>query len=614
LNIGADRIRLTDLHCLFDALHPHPHAGEFEEALSKGVTMNTTIREHRWTIAEPPNAEVVERLSKEINVPEAIAKVLVFRGIDDYKKAQAYFRPSLDQLHDPFLMDGMDRATDRVLKAIEQREKILVFGDYDVDGTNGASMLYLFIREVGGDVGFYIPDRLKEGYGISRTGIDKASQEGVTLFLSVDCGITAVDQVEYARSLNLDVVICDHHEAGERLPNAYAVLDPIKPGDTYPFKSLCGCGVGFKLVQAIAQRLNKESLLPAYLEFVTLATTADIVSLVGENRVLVKTGFERINATPRPGIKALIDAAGLDQKNISTGQIVFGLAPRINAAGRLGDATRAVRLLTCDDPEEARSLANVLELENLNRRKIDEDTFREAQQLAEELFDLDMDAVIVLHQEHWHPGVVGIVASRMVEKYYKPSIMMSTLDGVAKGSARSVSGFDVYQALKRCEDKLIQFGGHKYAAGLTVEISRLDEFREAFNATVKEMMSEELKIPEIKVDVEISFAEITPRFVRILKEFAPFGPGNMKPTFFSRNLEVVGTSRIVGKNHLRFKVRQNGIVFDAIGFGLGALLPRVSNGRKNFECVFTVEENDYAMTNGSKQTDAIPQLKVRDVR
>jgi single-stranded-DNA-specific exonuclease len=576
--------------------------------------VNTTIREHRWTIAEPPDAEVVARLSKEINVPEAIAKVLVFRGIDDYNKAKAYFRPTLEQLHDPFLMDGMDRATERVLRALEQREKIIVFGDYDVDGTNGASMLYLFIREVGGDVRYYIPDRLKEGYGISRTGIDKARHEGVGLFISVDCGITAVDQVEYARSLDLDVIICDHHEPGEQLPKAYAVLDPIKPGDTYPFKNLCGCGVGFKLVQAIAMRLNKVQLLPEFLEFVTLATTADIVPLVGENRVLVKKGFERINTTPRPGIKALIEASGFGQKNVSTGQIVFGLAPRINAVGRLGDATRAVRLLTCDDPEEARSLANVLELENQNRRKIDEDTFGEAQRLAEELFDLDVDSAIVLHQEHWHPGVVGIVASRMVEKYYKPSIMMATVDGVAKGSARSVSGFDVYQALKRCEDKLIQFGGHKYAAGLTVEVSRLDEFRDAFNATVKEMMSEELKTPEIRVDVEISLAEITPKFVRILKEFAPFGPGNMKPTFLARNLEVVGTPRIVGKNHLRFKVRHNGVVLDAIGFGLGTLLPRVSNGRKDLECVFSIEENDYVMSGNARHTDAVPQLKLRDIR
>ncbi len=580
----------------------------------KGVTVNTTFREHRWTVAEPPDPEVVAHLSKEINVPEAIAKVLVFRGINDYNKAKAYFRPTLEQLHDPFLMDGMELAATRVIKAIEQKEKVVVFGDYDVDGTNGASMLYLFFREVGCSVSYYIPDRLKEGYGISRTGIDKAAQEGVTLFVSIDCGITAIDQVEYARSLGLDVVICDHHEAGERLPNAYAVLDPIKPGDTYPFKYLCGCGVGFKLIQAIAQRLGKESLLPQFLEFTTLATTADIVPLVDENRILVKKGFEQINANPRPGIKALIEAAGLNLKSISTGQIVFGLAPRINAAGRLGDANRAVRLLTCEDPEEARSLANVLELENMNRRKIDEETFDEAQQLAEQLFDLDVDSVIVLHQEHWHPGVVGIVASRMVEKYYKPSIMMATVDGVAKGSARSVSGFDVYQALKRCEDKLIQFGGHKYAAGLTVEVSRLDEFRDAFNATVKEMMAEELKTPEIKVDVEITFAEITPRFIRILKEFAPFGPGNMKPTFLARNLEVIGSPRIVGRNHLRFKVRQNGIVFDAIGFGLGELLQKASSGRKDIECVFSVEENDYIPPNGARPANAVPQLKVRDIR
>ena len=580
----------------------------------EGVAVNTTIREHRWTVAEPPDADLVATLSKEINVPEAIAKVLVFRGIDDYTKAKSYFRPTLELLHDPFLMDGMERAVGRILQAFDHHEKILVFGDYDVDGTNGASMLYLFFRAAGGDATYYIPDRLKEGYGISRLGIEKAVQDGVTLFVAIDCGITAVDQVEYARSLNLDVIICDHHEAGERLPDAYALLDPIKPGDSYPFKHLCGCGVGFKVIQALAKRMGKEDLLPEFLEFVTLATTADIVPLVDENRVIVKKGFERINTTPRAGIKALIEAAGLNQKTISTGQIVFGLAPRINAAGRLGDANRAVRLLTCDDPGEARTLANVLELENQNRRKIDEDTFEEAQRLAEDLFDLDVDSVIVLHQEHWHPGVVGIVASRMVERYYKPSIMMATVDGVAKGSARSVSGFDVYQALKRCEDKLIQFGGHKYAAGLTVEISRLDEFRDAFNATVKEMMSEELKIPEIKVDVEISLSEVTPRFVRILKEFAPFGPNNMKPTFLARNLEVVGSPRIVGRNHLRFKVRQDGIVFDAIGFGLGELLPRVAGGRKDLECVFSVEENDYVPPNGSRPANTIPQLKVRDIR
>ena len=576
--------------------------------------MNTASKEHRWTIAAPPSAEVVARLSKEINVPEQIARILVYRGIDDYDKAKAYFRPSLELLHDPFLLGGMEVATSRIIEAIQRKEKILVFGDYDVDGTNGASMLYLFLQEMGAVVEYYIPDRIKEGYGISRQGIDRAHQFGVNILLAVDCGITAVDQVDYANSLGLEVIICDHHETGDVLPRAIAVLDPIASGDPYPFKSLCGCGVGFKLVQGIARKLGKEPSILPYLDFVTLASTADIVPLVGENRVLTKIGLEAINSNPRPGIKALIDVAGLRVGQITTGQIVFVLAPRINAVGRLGDAMRAVKLLTSTDPQEAREVAQVLEEENRNRRKIDEDTFADAQQLFETLFDLESDAAIVLHQEHWHPGVVGIVASRMVEKYYKPSIMMATVDGVAKGSARSVSGFDIYEALKRCEDKIIQFGGHKYAAGLTVELSRLEEFREAFNIAVKDLMTEELKTPEIRIDVEVSLADLTPRFIRILKEFAPFGPGNMRPTFLARNLELAGSPRIVGKNHLRFKVRQNGMLFDAIGFGLGDLLPKITGGRRTIDCVFTVEENDWVAANGMRQGDGMPQLKIKDLR
>ena len=585
-----------------------------EAAYRFGDIVNTAVRDHRWTIAEPPSADVVSRLSQEINVPEPIAKILVFRGIDDYDKAKAYFRPTLELLHDPFLLDGMEVAASRVIDAIQQKEKFLVFGDYDVDGTNGASMLYLFLKELGADVEYYIPDRIKEGYGISRQGIDRAHQDDVKIFLAVDCGITAVEQVAYARALGLDVIICDHHETGAVLPDALAVLDPIKSGDPYPFKHLCGCGVGFKLIQAVARRLGKESLILPYLDFVALASTADIVPLAGENRVLTKIGLEAINTNPRPGIKALIEGAGLKAGQITTGQIVFVLAPRINAVGRLGDAMRAVKLLTSSDPLEARGLAQILEEENKNRRKIDEDTFAEAQQLVENIFDIETESAIVLHQEHWHPGVVGIVASRMVEKYYKPSIMMATVDGVAKGSARSVSGFDLYEALKHCEDKIIQFGGHKYAAGLTVEIARLDEFREAFNAAVKELMAEELKTPEIRIDVEIALTELTPRFIRILKEFAPFGPSNLRPTFLARNLEVQGTPRIVGKNHLRFKVRQNGTVFDAIGFGLGDFLPRVTTGRKNLECVFTIEENDWNSPAGVRQGDSLPQLKIRDLR
>ena len=576
--------------------------------------MNTTVREHRWTVADAPDAEAVARLAQEINVPEPIARILVRRDIATYDTAKAYFRPSLELLHDPFLIDGMEAATTRIIAALQNKEKLLVFGDYDVDGTNGAAMLYLFLKELGGDVQYYIPDRIKEGYGISRTGIDKAHADGVTVFIAVDCGITAVDQVEYARGIGLDVIICDHHEPGEVLPQGYAVLDPLKKEDRYPFKSLCGCGVGFKLVQGLATKLGKEALLPAFLEFVALATTADIVSLTGENRVLTKLGLERINTNPRPGIRALIESAGLKVGQITTGHIVFALAPRINAVGRLGDAMRAVRLLTSTDPKEASELAQVLEEENRNRRKIDEETFEQAQQLAEGLLDIEADSAIVLHQEDWHPGVIGIVASRMVEKYYKPSIMMATVDGVAKGSARSVSGFDIYKALKRCEDKLIQFGGHKYAAGLTVEVARLDEFREAFNAVVKELMTEEMKTPELRIDAEVQLSELTPRFIRILKEFAPFGPSNMRPLFLARNMEVQGQSRIAGKNHLRFKVRQNGMLFDAIGFGLGPLLPKVTPGRKNLELVFSIDESDWNSASGARPGDTLPQLKVRDLR
>jgi single-stranded-DNA-specific exonuclease len=572
------------------------------------------IKEHRWIVADPPDAGIVATLAKDINVPESIAKVLVYRGIVDYDRAKEYFRPSLTQLHDPFLLDGMEAAVVRVLKAIENKEPMFVFGDYDVDGTNGAAMLFMFLRHCGGKVDYYIPDRLKEGYGISHQGIDRAVELGVKLFIAIDCGITAVDQIEYATQEGLDVVICDHHEAGQTLPNALAVLDPIKPGDTYPFKSLSGCGVGFKLIQALARRMGDDSLVVPFLDFVTLASTADIVPLTGENRVLVKIGLQSINTSPRPGIKALIESAGLRLGSITTGQIVFALAPRINAVGRLGDATRAVRLLTSEDPEEAQALAQVLEEENRNRRRIDEDTFADAQQLAEECLDLDTDPAIVLHQEHWHPGVVGIVASRMVERYYKPSIMMATVDGVAKGSARSVSGFDIYEALKRCEDKLLQFGGHKYAAGVTVDLARLDEFRDAFNAAVKELMKEEMKTPEIRIDLEIAFQEITPWFIKLLREFAPFGPNNTRPTFLTRNLEVAGSPRIVGRNHLRFRVRQNGVVFDAIGFGMGELLPRIPVGRRDLACVYTIEENEWNSPSGSRSGDPIPQLKIKDLR
>lgn len=568
----------------------------------------TPIKEYRWTISEPSDLSIVKKLSDELSIAPSLATVLVNRGIDDFEKARRYFRPSEEQFHDPFLMDGMYQAVDRILSARNKNEKIFVYGDYDVDGTNGAAMLYLFFKELGCDVSYYIPDRIKEGYGISRAGIDKAKELGIKLMVSIDCGITAVGQVEYASSLGIDIIICDHHEPNDELPKAVAVLDPLKPTCKYPFKNLCGTGVGFKLIQALARQLpSTESGVGKYLDFVALATTADIVPLIDENRVFVRLGLDIITTNPRPGMKALIDSAGLKPVAMTTGQVVFVMAPRINAVGRLGDAKRAVELLVSDEYSSAVEFARVLEQENINRRKIDEDVFIHAQQLVEEFLDVESEGAIILHQEQWHPGVVGIVASRMVEKYYRPAIMMTTVDGVAKGSARSIAGFNIYQALKRCEDKLLQFGGHKYAAGLTLEVERVEEFKEAFNAVVKELLTDDLRTPVISIDAEIDLAEFTPKYMRILKQFAPFGPKNMRPTFIARNVEALGQPRIVGRNHLRLKIRKNGVTFDCIGFNLGHLMKRFSNGDKNFDLVFSVDESDFSGVQ-------LPQLKIKDVR
>jgi len=578
----------------------------------------TPVREYRWTLpgAETPleNLEKAKKLSDELSVSPVLTEILVKRGIDTYDKARTFFRPSLDDLHDPYLMDGMQLAVDRIVKAIANKEKLLVYGDYDVDGTNGVALMLTFLKSVHAHVEYFIPDRIKDGYGLSIAGVERAVDRGIQLLISVDCGITAIKPIERAKELGLDVIVCDHHEPADTLPPAHAVLDPLKPGCAYPYKNLCGCSVAFKLVQALSKHPSLLSVFEAsgqslaqYLDFVTLATTADIVSLTGENRVLVKLGLEILNTNPRPGIHALIDTSGLKLGNITAGQIVFVLAPRINAVGRLGDATRAVELLTSESFTTALERARIFEEENRNRRKIDEDTFLEAQELVENFLDIDNENAIILHQETWHPGVIGIVASRLVERYYRPTIMMTTVDGVAKGSARSVAGFDIYQALKRCEDKLVQFGGHKYAAGLSVELDRLDELKEAFNEIAKELLTDELLTPEIRVDAEIQLAEVTPKFVRVLGQFAPFGPGNMRPVFVARNVEIYGTPRIVGKNHLKFKVRSNGQIFDAIGFNLGGFIDKLLHGRRTADLAFSLDESDFA-------GEAVPQLKIRDIK
>ncbi len=568
----------------------------------------TTRKEYRWKISTPPPQETVQKLSEELTLPPSLISVLVNRGIDDFEKARHYFRPSAEFLHDPFLMDDMHKAVERLLNALRDKEKIVVYGDYDVDGTNGASMLYLYFKEIGCDASYYIPDRIKEGYGISHNGIDRAKEVGATLLVSIDCGITAVEQVEYARSLGIEVIICDHHEPSHVIPAAVAVLDPLKPTCHYPFKYLCGCGVGFKFIQAIARTLGDEAPIFNYLDFVALASTADIVPLIDENRILVKLGLELINSNPRPGILALLEGAGVKIGTMNTGQVVFIIAPRINAVGRLGNAMRAVELLITKEYSSALEFARVLEQENLNRRKIDEEVFIHAQELVEDYLKADGgDSAIILHQEQWHPGVIGIVASRMVEKYYRPAIMMTTVDGVAKGSARSIAGFNIHSALKRVEDKLLQFGGHKYAAGLSVDIDRLDEFKEAFNAVVKELLTEDLLTPEIDIDAEIDLTELTPKYIRVLKQFAPFGPKNMRPMFIARNVEIASTPKIVGKDHLRMKIKQSRVTLDSIGFNLGHLRERIKPHIKSYDIVFSVDENDYA---GVQLT----QLKLKDLR
>ena len=575
-------------------------------------------REYRWVLRESrrnssDSVQKAERLAKELTISRILADILIDRGIDTFESARTFFRPSMEDLHDPAGLDGMEAATDRIAQAITGGEQIVIYGDYDVDGTDGTAMLWKFLKDAGGCVGYFIPDRIRDGYGISNAGIDRVRAMGAKLLIAVDCGITAVQQVEYARSKGVDVVICDHHEPGNEIPKADAVLDTLKPSCSYPFKHLCGCGVAFKLVQALASKEpfrsalkdDAQAHLQDLIQYVTLATTADIVPLVGENRTLAKLGLELMNAYPLPGIRALIETSGLSPGKITSGQIVFVLAPRINAVGRLGDANRAVELLTSESYDRALQLARVMEEENYQRRKIDEETFLQAQEIVEQYLNADNDSAIVLHQESWHPGVIGIVASRLVERYYRPTIMMTTVDGVAKGSARSVSGFNIHEALKRCEDKLIQFGGHKYAAGLTVELDKLDEFRAAFKQVASELLTGDLLKPEIRIDAEIQLSELTPKFIRVLSQFAPFGPENMRPVFAVRGVEVLGQPRIVGKNHLRFKVRSNTHVVDAIGFNLGNLIGKVQPGRRT-DLAFSLDESEYF-------GESVPQLKIRDI-
>jgi single-stranded-DNA-specific exonuclease len=566
------------------------------------------MHNNRWKLKEQADEKSVLSLADSLNISNVLAKLLIQRGVTNYYEAKTYFRPSIESLHDPFLMNGMQEATQRVIKALTSNEKICVYGDYDVDGTCSASLMYLFLRELGASAETYIPNRITEGYGVSISSIDLLKERGINLIITVDCGITAVDEIAHAKKLGIDTIVCDHHQPKETIPDAFAVLDPIKPGCTYPFKHLSGAGVAFKLASAVGQRIGKKEMAVKYLDLVALAGAADIVPLLDENRILVKEGIELINTKPRPGILALIKSARMEPGNLSAGQIVFTIAPRINAVGRLGDAARAVELFTTEDPQKAMEAAQVLEDENTERRKIDEMTYSHAMQLVDSQIDFDSEIGIVLHYEDWHPGVIGIVASRLVEKFHRPAVMLTTIDGVAKGSARSVPGFNIYDALQNCEDLLLQFGGHEAAAGLAIEIEKLEEFREKFNLILRQNMTSENFLHEIHIDAKLSFSDISPKFLRILDQFAPFGPGNMRPVFLSENVSLVYQPRIVGSNHFVTSFKQNGNekVFDAIGFNLGSFASLIDKDKNLVDIVYTIETVQ-------KDGKAYPQIRIKDI-
>lgn len=559
---------------------------------------------YRWIISNNTDENAVNNLSQSINVSPTIARILAQRGITCFEDARRFFRPSLSDLHDPFIMSDMKAATERCIQAINDGEKIAIYGDYDVDGTNSSAMLHLFFKSFDSDVEFYIPDRFSEGYGISMLGIDRLHKKNINLIITIDCGITAVEQIKYAKTLGIDVIICDHHEPGSELPEAVAVLDPIKPNCPYPFKHLSGCGVGYKLVQAICIQLGKKDLENEYLDFVALAAAADIVPLIGENRSLVTHGLMKINNQPRPGLKGLIECAGLTLGKVTTSNVVFGLAPRINAAGRLGDAKRAVELLIEVDNVKAFQRAQELESENRNRRSIDEVTFNDAQEMAEEMMSKKACRSLVLYNPRWHSGVLGIVASRLVERYHLPAVMLTRLDNIIKGSARSIPHFDIHNALKVCESHLLEYGGHKYAAGLSISPDNVDKFKDAFSEYANRAITSEMLIPELNIDTEVLLDELNPKFFNIIKQFAPYGPQNLQPLFVLRNAEIIGYPRITGKDHLKFRVRSNEGFIDAIGFSMGSRLQELQSG-SIYDLVCNIEENEF-------RGIISPQLRIHD--
>lgn len=561
----------------------------------------------RWKLLSADESKVIA-LQQLLQISYALCKILVQRDIDTFDKARDYFRPRLSQLHDPFLMKDMDKAVERILKVFDENEKILVFGDYDVDGTTSVACMFRFLKKIYKEenIDFYVPHRYREGYGVSRQGIDFAKENGFKLIVSLDCGIKSVELIGYAKQLDLDFIVCDHHLPDHELPPAVAILNPKQKDCSYPYKELCGCGVGYKLITALSQRLGlPEEEYTCYLDLVVTAIGADIVPITGENRILAYYGLQKLNSNPLPGIKALIELSGL-QKKFSINNVVFIIAPRVNAAGRMDDATKAVMMFIEDDFTKAKEYAEMLHSDNTDRKEADTNITEEALAIIESDDNLINRKSTVVFKSHWHKGVVGIVASRLIETYYRPTVVLAQSGEYVGGSARSVPGFNLYEAIHECREYLIGYGGHFAAAGMTMLPENVTAFSNKFEEVVSSVIAPHLLIPEIVIDAEIGFKNITKSFYNILTQMEPYGPENLRPVFISKNVFDTSWSKIVKELHIRFVLKQDNIVITGIGFNMAEKF-HLLQMQKPIDIVYTIDENEW---NG----ETTLQLKVIDFR
>lgn len=562
-----------------------------------------------WKPHKTPNAEAVELLKNEINAPDIIAQMLVQRGIDTVPKVRAFFNPRIADMHDPFLMKDMDKAIERIQKAQKEGEGVLIFGDYDVDGTTSVALTYSFFKDKFKKIDFYIPDRYKEGYGISEAGINYAKSAGLSLIIALDCGIRSIDKINYAQTLGIDFIICDHHLPGDELPKAAAVLDPKRSDCEYPFKELAGCGIGLKLAQAYAQvhDLDDREYLQ-YLDLATLSIASDIVPIQDENRIIAHFGLKIINQNPRLGLKRLIEIA-INKEELSIGDLVFYIGPRINAAGRMSDAKSAVRMLLAETQEVADRYVLELQSQNEDRKIVDQEITADFKKIIAETPSLLDRKTHVFYQENWHKGVVGIAASRAIEQYYRPTIILTkSSEGILAGSARSVQGFDIHAALEKCKEYLLQFGGHKYAAGMTLKAENLQAFSDAFEQVGREVLTDDILTPKIYYDALLDVNEVNYRFYSIIQKMAPFGPGNMTPIFYAKGLKDDGTGKIIGKTeeHLKLNIKRPSGSIPSLAFGMADQFPAIKKA-DSFEACFQINENIFR---GSRTL----QLMLKDIR